>query len=554
MKNFKSIFSLLLILVMTTGLFAGCEPKEPEVVYPDGKVTIGIPANSLIPDLRTNGYTLWLEKTTGLDIEWVEYTGWPFSYQKESLPDILVGFGAFERMGNSNPNNLGEEGFLQDLKPLIDAGKLPTFKAQLDTLPQETRDYVLATGTNTSKDMAGAFFALPTVSFETFDDQQSMIYINKTWLERVGMDAPTNIEELAAVCRAFLDKDANGDGDATNEIPMLELGDNPEIRNWIINAFIEYNEGCFNVDAQGTVWDPYVTDEFRQALKCINEFTKQGYYREIEITNIHNTVEKKEEFKNLLNPTDGSASKVGIFGGHMESNTSGPTNVLEEFICLNPLADETGKGGYNIVNDVYISWDIVITKDCRDLDEACKVLDAFYLDESVTVQRWGTEGEYWVREEVENWFGSKSYFKVLDFNAYLDMSRNATIGIQLGIRTPENYVGQARTAANSTDKRQIEVTRLIQEQWKIMQTWSKKQVDTLENLVYTRAEDDYREEKLDAFDSYRSEQIISFIKDEKNINSDQEWNAYTDRIKQLDQAGIMKIQQDAYNRKVNVAY
>ena len=554
MKNFKRLFTFLLILVMAVAIFAGCEPKEP--AYREGKVTIGIPGNALIPDLDTNGYTIWLKRTTGLDIEWVEFAAGGYNRNLQlkwlkrsdgTFPDILVGFG---ESGNYNINQSGEYEFVQDLKPLIDAGKLPTFKAQLDALSQETRDYVLAKGTNTSEDAAGAFFALPTVSFETFDDQQSMIYINKTWLERVGMDAPTNIEELAAVCKAFLEKDANGDGDATNEIPMLELGDNPEIRNWIINAFIEYNEGCFSVDANGTVWDPYVTDEFRQALKCISEFTKHGYYKEIEIADIHNTVESKREFNNLINPADGSACKVGIFGGHMESNTSGSKNVLEEFICLTPLADETGKGGYNIVNDVYISWDAYITKDCRNLDRACRVLDAFYLDESVTIQRWGTEGEYWVREEVENWFGSKSYFKVLDFNAFFDMSRNATMGNLLGIRTPENYLGQARTAANTADKRQIEVTRLIQEQWKIMQTWPKKQVDTLEHLVYTRQEDDYREAKLGAFDSYRSEQIVLFMKGQKNINSDQEWNAYVDQIKQLDQAGIMKTQQDAYNRKV----
>lgn len=549
MKQLKRIFSLSLILVMAMGLFVGCKPTGGGHPIGDGKITVGIPGNVTIPDMDKNGYTLWLEKETGMEIEWVEFASGSANYKQqitlmcsgnETLPEILVGF---DGMGHYTANQLGEDGFVQDIKPLIDAGKLPTFKAQLEALPQKTRDFVISKGTNTSEDCAGAFFSLPTVVCESIDDQQSMIYINKTWLDRVGMDAPKNIEELAAVCKAFLEKDANGNGDKTDEIPMLDVGNNPEVRNWIINAFVEYNGGCFNVDENGTVWDPYVTDEFRAALKCVNDFTNKKYYNELGFTLTQG------EVKNMISPTDGSACKVGIFGGHMETSTNSTSNVLEEFICLNPLADETGKGGYNIINDVLVSWDAYITKDCYDLDEACKVLDAFYKDESVTIQRWGTEGKYWVREEVDNWFGSKSYFKVIDSTAFFDMGQNATIGNTLGIMTHRNYMTQAQTAANSNNKRQIEVTRLIQGQWEIMQTWPKKQIDTLESLVYTTAEYDYREANLGAFDSYRGEQIVLFMKGERAL-SDKEWKDFVDQIKKLNQAGIMKTQQDAYNRKV----
>lgn len=546
MKHLKRILCLSLVLVMALSLFTACGPKEPPRA--DGKVTVGIPGDSTIPDLDTNGFSLWLEKTTGIDVEWVKFASGSANYKQqitlmcsggETLPEILVGF---DGMGHYIANQLGEDGFVKDIKPLIDAGKLPTFTAQLNALPQKTRDYVLAKGTNTTEEFGGSFFSLPSVTCEAIDDQQSMIYINKKWLDKVGMDAPTNIAELEKVCKAFLEKDPNGNG-KKDEMPMLDVGNNQEIRDWLINAFVEFNRGCFNVTEEGKVWDPYVTDEFRQGLKCVNDFTKKGYYNELGFTL------SQGEVKNLLSPVDGSASRVGIFGGHMETSTNTASNILEEFICLKPLADETGKGGYNIINDVLVSWDAYITKDCADVDEACKVLDAFYLDESITIQRWGTEGEYWVREEVDNWFGSKSYFKVIDATAFFEKSKNATIGNTLGIMTHRNYLGQAQTAENSKDKRQIEVTRLIMAQWDIRQNAGKKQFDTLENLVYTTEEYDYRETAMGMFDSYRSEQTVLFMKGEKDVNSDKEWNAYLAQIKKLGAEKMMKTQQDAIYRK-----
>ena len=43
---------------------------------------------------------------------------------------------------------------------------------------------------------------------------------NKEWLDNVGMEAPTNIDEFYEVMKAFRDQDANGNGDASDEIPF----------------------------------------------------------------------------------------------------------------------------------------------------------------------------------------------------------------------------------------------------------------------------------------------------------------------------------------------
>ena len=48
----------------------------------------------------------------------------------------------------------------------------------------------------------------------------NMDFINKTWLDNLGLEMPTTIDELTDVLRAFRDEDANGNGDASDEYPM----------------------------------------------------------------------------------------------------------------------------------------------------------------------------------------------------------------------------------------------------------------------------------------------------------------------------------------------
>lgn len=45
-------------------------------------------------------------------------------------------------------------------------------------------------------------------------------FINKDWLDRVGKDIPTNLDEYYEVLKAFKEMDANGNGDPNDEIPL----------------------------------------------------------------------------------------------------------------------------------------------------------------------------------------------------------------------------------------------------------------------------------------------------------------------------------------------
>lgn len=546
MKNAKRIISLLLALVMVLSVFTGCGKKATKGVAGDGKIVVGLPYSASGPDINQNELVKYISEKSGLEIEWRLYPTSPSDYKtklqtsllnkKEILPDVLLGM---DGLGHYTINQLGEQGFIVDLKPLIDAGKAPNYTAALSKLDEKTQKYIQEKGTNTTD--GKSFFAMPAVTVAAIDDQESMIYINQKWLDAVGMKAPTTVKELEAVCKAFKEKDPNGNGEA-DEMPMLDASTNPEIRNWLINAFVEYNPGAFNVDANGKVWDPLTTKEFRQALGFISDMTQKGYYDSASFTTAIADV------KNYVSPQSGDI-QVGIFGGHMETMTNANTDALDEFVSLKPLKDATGKGGYNIINDISVTWRAMITHHCVDTDEAIRFIDAWYEDEAVTRQRYGKKGEDWIESKGESPFGTESTIQIKNTQAFFNKAENRTLGNILFIMTPENYYNIADSEEMGSSSRQIQVTRLLKEQWANLKE-GKKQVDTLEQLVYTQEEYEAREEKLADLDDYIAKEVIQFASAAKDVNDNAAWNTFQDQLQKRARGEMMEIIQNAYNRKV----
>ena len=49
---------------------------------------------------------------------------------------------------------------------------------------------------------------------------QGTMWINQKWLDDLGLSVPTTMDEFTEVLTAFRDNDCDGDGDASNEIPL----------------------------------------------------------------------------------------------------------------------------------------------------------------------------------------------------------------------------------------------------------------------------------------------------------------------------------------------
>ncbi|MFE5323958.1 extracellular solute-binding protein [Paenibacillus sp. NPDC056579] len=148
-----------------------------------------------------------------------------------------------------------KKGALTDLGPLIDKYG-PNIKASVS---QATLD---------AAKVDGKLYAIPTTAISF---SGSSLMFRQDWLDKVGMKAPTTLDELVAVLKAFKEKDPGGNGD--KNIPMTIKGDDPIVVN-ISGAFglaNSYND--VNGKLTPRVLDPgykeyvaFMTDLFKQGL------------------------------------------------------------------------------------------------------------------------------------------------------------------------------------------------------------------------------------------------------------------------------------------------
>lgn len=527
----KKIISSLLVVIMLCGLLTGCGGNQaPEVE--SGTLKVGVPQSVTITDYNENAFTKYLEENTGAEIEFVYFSSSSSEYKQqlalmassnEEFPDVLTGFWG---LGTNTVNAYGQDGYFLDLTELIEQYG-DSYKAQYEKQSEKMQKFITQKMTD---DESGAIYAMPYVTQITVDNMQSIMYINQKWLDAVGMKAPTTIDELYAVLRAFKTQDPNGNGQA-DEIPML--GGNA-MMNYVMNAYIFYEQAHpYNVE-NGKVYAPYITEEYREGLRTLNKMCKEGLYSDLSFT-----VTAKAELKNLYTPASGIA-QVGIICGHPSSYTNTFSAVLEEYTAFGSLADITGQGGYEVISDDNVFLSAFITKDCENTALAMTFLDFFYEDETITRMRRGEKDVDWKVEGGVDITGEEVPNSVINGQAFFEGSQ--TWGQMFhGICTAQNF----SVSMNTSDQGEARAIKLLGESYKFMENARIKE-DTVRNLEYTNAEFEVKEQYESTLNSYVTEQAKLFVMGTKDIEAD--WDAYVKQIDELGLSKVLEFKQSAYDR------
>lgn len=526
----KRVICFGIVLVMVCSLFVGCGKKENSG---DNVLTVGIPQNAQITSYDENGLTEHIEETLGVDIEFVYFSNSASSYLQQlalmaaggdEFPDVLWGF---QGMDNGTRNDYGEDGFFLDLTDLID--KYGTnYKAQYENLTKEEKSRIQSRGTSDD----GAMYGMPLLADTAIDDVQSMMFINQKWLDAVGMKAPTNLDELYAVLKAFKEQDPNGNGKA-DEIPMFgNMGTNVNLCNYIINAFVYYDfSNPFNVEADGKLSFPAISDEYRQAITYMNQLCKEGLFSDLSFS-----VNSTTEIKSMVTPSNGT-SIVGIWVGHPSLYADTTNSVMNEYAALAPLGDATGKGGYNVIWEEGLTFCSMITKDCENTELAIKFLDLFYSDEMVTRARHGVKDIDWKVADAagKDCYGNETSIEIVNGQAFF--SGNSTWGLMgNAIFTPQNY--------NQIDEREDSWASQV---WNVMQN-SRVPDKVAVNLKYTSDEYETKTDCQSLINDYILEQRDIFIVGTQNPSDDTVWQTYIENLEKLGLSTLMEVAQSAYDR------
>ena len=107
---------------------------------------------------------------------------------------------------------------------------------------------------------------------------------NLPWIEKLGIEQPTTLDEFVEMLRLFRDNDMNGNGDPNDEIPMS-----------VTSQYLPYMFGPafgldlvsgFYADEDGTVHYAYAESEnYKAYLKFLNDLYKEGLL-EVEFTSL----------------------------------------------------------------------------------------------------------------------------------------------------------------------------------------------------------------------------------------------------------------------------
>lgn len=203
----KRFLSLLLVLAMALSLVPAAVAES--AVDESEHITIRAITTSHPLNINLSDMPVWQELAAkhNMTIEWDQVSsGWDekkavILASPDEMPDLwLSGLGSGDLTMN--------EGAFLDLTDLIDK-YAPNIKRMFEEEPDTL---------GISKTTDGMIYSLPQVR-PFRPNSFAVMMINKTWLDKVGLPVPTNLNELEQALIAFRDKDPNGNG-IQDEIPL----------------------------------------------------------------------------------------------------------------------------------------------------------------------------------------------------------------------------------------------------------------------------------------------------------------------------------------------
>jgi len=364
----KKIISCMLVIAMMAAMvvaFSGCGEEKAETK--SGKLVVyGLQGGTDLSKQEIDAYyhEKW-EANTECEIEWI---GGDFSMIMASgdYPDIVVGsfFQAADVAKYAN------QGVLIPMDEYINDENTPNIMKMF-------RDQPTTKATTTSPD--GHIYSLPSYNGNKGSFLETCWWINRAWLDKLGLDVPSTLPELKEVLRAFKTGDPNGNGEA-DEIPMSFYNKGeynyPEalLSCWgVATKFGTYD--CYLNVQDGTVNFTPMMDEWKEMIKFYADLYKEG------LLDIECFTYESNTWNSRLKSDTPVVGVLFTNGNYFDENSQyeiipplSADGQIAPIIHIHP-------GSIGTKNQVYV------TSACDDPVAAMKWIDSFYSTDA-TITNW----------------------------------------------------------------------------------------------------------------------------------------------------------------------
>lgn len=318
-----------------------------------------------------------LEKKTGVHIDWTNYQT-DFAEKRNldissgDVPDAIHNDGA----SDVELMKWAEQGVIIPVDDLIDK-YMPNLKKILDENPQYR---ALITASD------GHIYSFPWIE-ELGDGKESihsvndMAWINKKWLDELGLEMPKTTDDLVNVLEAFKTKDPNRNGKA-DEIPMSFINDggNEDFKLLFGSFGIGDNDDHVVVGNDGKVDFTADNNDYKEGVKFMRSLYEKGLIDSEAFEQDWNTYTSK-----------GSDQKYGVYFTWDKNNI---TVNNDDYQLLPVLEGPNGEKNVTRTNNIGFQRDrMVITSVNKNLELTAKWIDAQYDPLQSVQNNWGTYGD-----------------------------------------------------------------------------------------------------------------------------------------------------------------
>lgn len=207
-------------------------------------------------------------------------------------------------------------------------------------------------------------------------------FINRQWLDALGLSVPKTVDELTAVLRAFRDGDPNKNG-IKDEIPWEATFD--DTNTGIYNAFafwgVPMNDYFICVDENGTVYCPALRDGYRECAEWLHTLYAD------KLLDMECITQSSNVWATKINQ-----STAGFFTYWRLTNTTLKPEVAEQYECMLPVSAEGRSARVSRITDA-IDFGAALTVTNPNVPASLRWLDAQFETETMMISQNGALGD-----------------------------------------------------------------------------------------------------------------------------------------------------------------
>ena len=462
-------------------------------------------------------YTKFLEEKFNVNLEFLFapdfVTYYNLMLESKDYPDIISG-----ALSTGQVIAGAQSGALLPLNDFIKDGT--NLKAILDEYPEYVPYF-------TAND--GNIYTFTVRSQAVHQDANCKMWYRAEWLDKLGWDhEPATTEEFKEFLIQIRDNDVNGNGDPSDEIPLMgyvSANITSSVLPFLMNSFEYYpdlgNKGpCYYITDGGDIAFTGNTDGYRKGLAYITDLYNEGLIAE------ETFVQDADTFKLSLNRT-GEEALVGCYPFWYYGNIDRKVQSWFTYEALPPLMGDyqqtpARNGGINF------DLNSAITTACKHPEKAFEIFDWMLSEEANWIGFFGFEGVTYEWVDAENFNGTSPAIKQTTYT-----NNNS-------VTWPSGTYPRFETAERRYSVIKDESVFETDNTWQLVKSSAKYAPYHRYNNFprFNWADDDITaeyNEYFNLFSDYIYTTSVEFIMGIRDINDDKQWQDYKD---ELDRMGL----------------